>query len=55
MVACTFSDFLLLDVWDCADAIFVYRTPQFFKVESQLTDDGVLASDHRPVIADIEV
>ncbi|KZV72592.1 mannose-6-phosphatase [Peniophora sp. CONT] len=30
-------------------------TPQFFKVESQLTDDGVLASDHRPVIADIEV
>jgi endonuclease/exonuclease/phosphatase family metal-dependent hydrolase len=30
-----------------------YRKANFYKVENQLTDDGVLASDHRPVIADI--
>ena len=29
------------------------RDASFYKVENQLTDDGILASDHRPVIADI--
>ncbi|KAI0036488.1 mannose-6-phosphatase [Vararia minispora EC-137] len=29
--------------------------PILHKIETQLTDDGVLASDHRPVIADLQI
>jgi hypothetical protein len=30
-----------------------YRTADGYRVESSRTDDGVLASDHRPVFADV--
>lgn len=32
-----------------------YRTAQGYKVESARSDDGILASDHRPVFADITI
>ena len=36
----------------CADVV-IRRTADAYRVGSSLTDDGVLASDHRPVFADI--
>lgn len=31
------------------------RTADAYKVGTSLTDDGVLASDHRPVFADVTI
>ena len=31
------------------------RTADAYKVGTSLTDDGILASDHRPVFADVTI
>ena len=38
----------------CVTKLFC-RTADGYRVESALTDDGILASDHRPVFADVSI
>ena len=49
---------LFLDGWTSVLSLFFlwrYRTSNSYMVRSVLSDDGMLASDHRPVFADISL
>jgi hypothetical protein len=41
--------------WARKDVLTIYRTGVRYKVDTALTDDGTLASDHRPVFVDISL